>query len=169
MGYHSHCYKNFRAIQKTKKNTTQNSNKTTTRPQLNSPPPSRSGVLPSLCMFCDKRRKKINGQWTLPGKNEKHETKIAIRNKAIALKDEKFLLKVGKYKFGDDPDFVAQEGQYHHQCKRIYLHQKEENTSENQYSRRKCNLFILEFVESKVIAGQKSILASLLLEHYKNY
>ena len=35
--------------------------------------------------------------------------------------------------------------------------------------RRKCNLFILEFVGSKVIAGQKPILASFLLEHYKNY
>ena len=94
---------------------------------------------------------------------------IAIRNKAIALKNEKLLLKAGNYKFGDGPDFVAQEVQYRYQCKRIYLHQKEENTSENQSYRRKCYLFISEFVESKVIPGQKPILASLLLEHYKNY
>ena len=169
MEYHSHYYKNFTAIQKPKKNTAQNSNKATTRSQLNSPPPSRSGILPSLCIFCDKHRKKINGQWTLPGKNEKHEMEIAIQNKAIALKDEKLLLKVGNYKFGDGLDFVAQEVQYHHQFKKIYLHQKEENTSGNQSYRRKCNLFILEFVESKVRAGQKPILASFLLEHYKNY
>ena len=82
-----------------------------------------------------------------------HETEIAIQNKAMALKDEKLFLKVGNYKFGDGPDFVAQEVQYHHRCKRIYLHQKEENTSENQSYRRKGNLFILEFVESKVTAG----------------
>ena len=169
MGYHSHCYKNFTAIQKPKKNITQNSNKATTRSQLNLPPPSRSGVLPSLCIFYDECRKKINRQWILPGKNEKHETEIAIRNKAIALKDEKLLPKVGYYKFGDGPDFVAQEVLYHHQCKRIYLHQKEESTNKNRSYRRKCNLFILEFVKSKVIAWQKPILASFLLEHYKNY
>ena len=103
MGYHSHCYKNFTAIQKPKK--------------------------------------------------------ISLR---IAAK-----LKLGNYKFGDGPDFVAQEIQYHHQCKRIYLHQKEEITSENQSYRRKCILFILEFVESKVIPGEKPILASFLLERYK--
>ena len=87
----------------------------------------------------------------------------------MVLQDEKLLLKVRNYKFGDAPDFVDEEVQYHHQCKRIYLHQKEENTSKNQSYRIKYNLFILEFVESKVIAGQKPILASLLLEHYKNY
>ena len=70
MGYHSHCYKNSIAIQKLKKNTTQNGNKATNRSQLNSPPPSKSRVLPSLCIFCDKRRKRINGQWTLLGKRK---------------------------------------------------------------------------------------------------
>ena len=50
----------------------------------------------------------------------------------MVLKDEKLLLKVGNYKFGDAPDFVDEEVQYHHQCKRIYLHQKEESTSKNQ-------------------------------------
>ena len=143
MGYHSHCYKNFAAIQKSKKNTTQNSNKATTRSQLNSPPSSRSGILPSLCIFCDKHRKKINGQWRLSGKNQKHEMEIAIHNKAMTLKDEKLLLKVGNYK-DSGPDSVGQEVQYHHQCKRIFLHQKEENTSENQSYKIKCNLFLLE-------------------------
>ena len=52
----SHCYNDFIPIQKPKKNTTQNSNKATTRSQLNSPPPSRSGVLPSLCKFWKKRK-----------------------------------------------------------------------------------------------------------------
>ena len=73
------------------------------------------------------------------------------------------------YKFGDSTDFLAQEVQYHHQYKRIYLLKKEENTSENQSFRRKCNLFVFEFAELKVIAGQKPILASFLLEQYKNY
>ena len=111
-------------MQKQKKNTTQNSNKAATRSQLNSPPPSRSGSLLSLHILSDKCRKKINGQWTLPAKNEKHETEIAIRNRAIALRVAKLLLKLGNYKFGDGTDFVAQEVQYSHQCKRIYCIKK---------------------------------------------
>ena len=46
---------------------------------------------------------------------------------------------------------------------------KRKKTLEKPILQNKIQLFILEFVESKVIAGQKPILASLLLEHYKNY
>ena len=93
VGQHSHCYRDFTAIQKPQKNTHQNSNKATTRSRLNSRPPSRSGILPSLCTFCDKHRKNVNEQQTLSGKNEKHKTDIAIQNKPMTLKDEKLLLK----------------------------------------------------------------------------
>ena len=60
----------------------------------------------------------VNGHFW---ENEKNETEIAIRNKAMTLKDEKLLLKVENYKFADGPDFVAQEVQYHHHCKKMYL------------------------------------------------
>ena len=45
------------------------------------------------------------------GKNlekiEKHETKIAIRNKAKMLIDELMILKIGNYNFGEGPNFAA--------------------------------------------------------------
>ena len=63
------------------------------------------------------------------GKNlekiEKHETEIAIRNKAKMLNDESIILKIGNYNFGEGPDFVAKEVHYHHECKRNYLHKKD--------------------------------------------
>lgn len=80
-----------------------------------------------------------------------------------------FLLKVGSYKLREGPDFIAPKVQYDHQCKRMPLHQKEKSTSKSQFYRRKRNLFILGFVESKVITGQKPIPTSFLLKHYKKY
>ena len=64
------------------------------------------------------------------------------------------------------PDWklVVQEPQYHQQCKRIYQLEKEGITNEKHFNRRKCNLFIFEFVESEVIAEQKPTLASFPLE-----
>ena len=69
MRYHSHCYKNFTATQKPNKNTTQNSYKATTSSQSNPPPPWKSGVLPSLYIFCVKCRKK--NQRTMEPSTEK--------------------------------------------------------------------------------------------------
>ena len=79
------------------------------------------------------------------------------------------LLNIGNYKSGDRADLVAQEAQYHQQSQRIYQHGKEEIKSEKHSYRIKCNLFILEFIESEVIAEQKPILASFPLKHYKKH
>ena len=49
-------------------------------------------------------------------KIEKHETEIAIRNKAKMLNDELMILEIGNYNFGEGPDFVAEEVHYHHEC-----------------------------------------------------
>ena len=38
---------------------------------------------------------------------ERHETEIAIRNKAKMLIDELMILKTGNYNFGEGPNFVA--------------------------------------------------------------
>ena len=86
--------------------------------------PSATGVLHPICIFCNKGRKKIGGSWKEPGKNEKHETEIAIRNKPKMLNDESMILKVGNYNFGEGPDFVAKEVHYHRECKRNYLQKK---------------------------------------------
>ena len=60
-GYHSACYKNFIAISKPKikLKPSYRSNKISTRSE-NTPPllPCATGVLPSICIFCKKGRKK---------------------------------------------------------------------------------------------------------------
>ena len=107
----------------------------------------------------------VNGHFQ---ENEKNETEIAIRNKAMTFKDEKLLLKVENYESGDSPDFVAQKIQYHHHCKRMHLIKRKKTLAKTNLTEKKCNLSILEFLEPKVMAVQKPILASFLLEHYKS-
>ena len=53
-----------------------------------------------------------------PGKNQKHETEIAIRNKAKKLNDESMILAIGNYNFREGPDFVAKEVHYLHGCRK---------------------------------------------------
>ena len=53
-----------------------------------------------------------------PEKNQKHETEIAIRNKAKILNDESMILTIVNYNFRKGLDFVAKEVHYHHECKR---------------------------------------------------
>ena len=71
--------------------------------------------------FVIKEGKKIGGSWTEPGKNEKHDTEIAIWNRAKILNDESMILKTGNYNLRVGPDLVAKEVHYHHECKRNYL------------------------------------------------
>ena len=120
-GDNNACYKNFTAISKPKgkPKASTRSIKISTRSENTSPLlASATGVLPPLCIFCNRGRKKIGGSWKEPGKNEKHETEIAIRNKAKMFNDKSKILKVGNCNFGEGPDFVAKEVHYHHECKR---------------------------------------------------
>ena len=114
--------------------------------------------------FVIKEGKKIGGSWKEPGKNEKHETETAIRNKAKMLNDES-LLKLGNYNFGKGPDFVAKEVHYHYECKRNYLHKKDKS-SNIKYSALER---LLSFVRNKIIAENKLELTSFLLDLYKEY
>ena len=126
-GHHSACYKTFTVISKPKikPKTSTRSSKIWTRSENTSPLlPSATGVLPPICIFYNKGRKKIGGSWKEPGKNEKHETEIAIRNKAKVLNDESMILKIENYNFEEGPTFVTKEIHYHLECKRNYLHKK---------------------------------------------
>ena len=118
-GHHSTCYKNFIAISKPKikPKTSNRFTKISTRSETASPLlPCATGVLPSICIFCNKGRKKIEVHEKNLEKIEKHETEIAIRNKAKMLIDELIILKIGNYNFGEGPNFVAKGGNYHHEC-----------------------------------------------------
>ena len=109
-GHHSTCYKNFIAISKPKikPKTSNRFTKISTRSETASPLlPCATGVLPSICIFCNKGRKKNEVHGKNLEKIEKHETKIAIRNKAKMLIDELMILKIGNYNFGEGPNFVA--------------------------------------------------------------
>ena len=48
---------------------------------------------------------------------------MTIRETAAALNDSEMLVKIGNYKFGDGPDFVALEIKYHHSCRKSYINQ----------------------------------------------
>lgn len=62
------------------------------------------------CIYFESNaEKKINGQWNLPGKNKRQETEFAIQNGTMGMKGEKLLFKVGNYKSGDGPHFLAEE------------------------------------------------------------
>ena len=104
-------------------------------------------------IFWIKGRKKIRGSWKEPGKNEKHDTEIAIWNKAKILNDESIILKIENYSFGKELDFVAKEVHYHHECKRNYLHEEEKssNIKDSVLER------LLGYVRNKRIVEQKSI------------
>ena len=129
--YHSACYKNLTAISKPKIKPTTSTRSTTvsTRSEITSPLlPSAIGVLPPICIFCNEG-KKLEVLWKEPGKNEKYETEIAIRNRAKMLNDESMILKIGNYNFGEKPNFVAKEVYYNHECKRNYLHKKDKSSN----------------------------------------
>ena len=79
---------------------------------------------PLYVYFVIKEGKKIEVHGKNLEKIEKHETEIAIRNKAKMLNDESIILKIGNYNFREGPDFVAKEVHYHHECKRNCLHKK---------------------------------------------
>ena len=64
-----------------------------------------------------------------PEKNQKHETEIAIRNKAKILNDESMILTIVSYNFRKGLDFVAKEVHYHHECKRKKKDKKDKSNN----------------------------------------
>ena len=64
-----------------------------------------------------------------PEKNQKHETEIAIRNKAKILNDESMILTIVNYNFRKGLDFVAKEVHYHHECKRKKKDKKDKSNN----------------------------------------
>ena len=122
--------------------------------------PSSTGVLPAKCIFCDKGRRKIKGKLLYPGKCEKYETAINIRDPATILDDENIQLKVGNYEFG----------------KREYLN-KSQNRKKEITKRNSSNIEnkaksvaineMVRYVNTSIIAGNKPEFLSNILERYK--
>ena len=79
---------------------------------------STSGVLVLKCVFCDCVKHKNEFVMDLLDPN----TELKIRETALALVDQKLLLKIGSYTSENGPDFTALEVKYHKTCQRNYLH-----------------------------------------------
>ena len=132
----------------------------TTRSTITSSNKPSTGVLPAKCIFCDKGRRKIKGKLVYPGKCEKYETAINIRDPATILDDENIQLKVGNYEFG----------------KREYLN-KSRNRKKEITKRNSSNIEnkvksvaineIVRYINTSIIAGNKPEFLSNILERYK--
>ena len=134
-GYHIQCYRKFVALpQKHRdklKDVTQNSqveneeeskkiSTLTTRSKVMSPKPSSStGVFPSICLFCNKSRKKVHG---VEQKLVQVETKIVeenIRKYAALKKDDNLIARITSI------DFLTKEIKYHNCCRLKYQKEAE--------------------------------------------
>ena len=60
--------------------------------------PSTGDVIPDLCIFCDTDKKKMKGYWVLPGRYEKYDAEMTIRDAAI-LVDNNIKLRLGNHYF----------------------------------------------------------------------
>ena len=78
--------------------------------------PSSSGILPPLCLFCNKSRKRLkNGAVEFLRSCETLEASANIQEAASKLNDQEMLSTV------TGADLVAKEAKYHHSCKSAYL------------------------------------------------
>ena len=121
VGYHVQCYKNFTAVTGDVAGEKETSDDRRV-PQLRSSTPvqdqqpSSSGILPPLCLFCNKSRKRLkNGAVEFLGSCETLEASANIQEAASKLNDQEMLSKV------TGADLVAKEAKYHHSCKSVYL------------------------------------------------
>ena len=99
-GYHAECYKKFTAITLSKAQISKDQqikrSKFLRSCNLNvSRNEQNRRVLPALCIFCGKGRKKYKQKWVELSSSEKFESEISIRAAAKCLKDEELLLKIG--------------------------------------------------------------------------
>ena len=101
-GYHTKCYKNFTAAsvsQSTKPSTSTES--TRSKVPLNRATQknesSKSNILPNLCIFCAKGRKRHKGNIIDIAKCETFDAEVTVRNATKYRKDETLLANTGSY------------------------------------------------------------------------
>ena len=92
-----------------------------TRSHVPSSSKSPGSILPELCIFCVKKRKKLKNGWESLGSMESKDAEVSLRDAAEIMNDEALLLKLGRYKFGKGQNLVAKEALTHHSCRRDYL------------------------------------------------
>ena len=170
-GYHSACYKNFTAVSKKgQKTPTQSSSSVTKRSDVSSPKnPRCSNVLPEVCIFCDKKRKKVKGKWENLTKCAAFQSESKIRIAAVQLEDEALLLKIGNALNSEGSDFISKEVHYHHECKINYLKKVKVNKNDTKEMEPKKKAFkaIVKYINEEVLNKNDVEYLSTLFDLYK--
>ena len=169
-GYHSNCYSKFTSIPNKEQNEKTSPSSKSTRSLIPSPP-SKSNVLPAVCIFCDQKRKKYNGKWVELVSAMTVEVEKTIRAAAKEQNDQKLLLKIGNYEYGEGKDFTAMEVKYHHQpCKSNYvkiLRIKKKGDATETIARKESMAEIIQYTKEHIIEGNNPMHVSEILERYK--
>ena len=85
-----------------------------TRSHVPSSSKSPGSILPELCIFCVKKRKKLKNGWESLGSMESKDAEVSLRDAAEIMNTDALLRKLGRYKFGEGQDLVAKEARAHH-------------------------------------------------------
>ena len=95
---------------------------------------------------------------------------IKIRMAARELHDEDWLLKIGRYVHGSEPDFKALEVKYRKACYRTYLDKVHVRCSnKNSQLKKKASATLLKYADKLVKKQSVPILVSSLLKTYKDF
>ena len=133
---------------------------------------SSSGVLPNVCIFCNKTRKKVQGKEQTLTMCALDSVKKNIKEAARALNDSDLLVKIG------DIGFHSKEVKYHNHCKREYLNQKRDSLNraktasassggDDANSVALMNIFM--YIESSVIDNHRPEYLVSLHRHYTRF
>ena len=127
---------------------------------------STSGVLPNVCIFCKKIRKKFRGREQSLARCEYDSVENNIKEAARELNDADMLVLIG------DIGFHSKEVKYHECCKRAYMNQKRDtlNTKTKECGKDDANNIALsniyEYIESSIIDNQRPEYLVSLHRHY---
>jgi len=113
-GYHSKCDKNFTAVPSSTLVANQHEAVRTTqlRSAATSPTQSRIGLLPAICLYCDKVCKSLSdGRKEGLGNCQTKEAEQKIRDAAQILNESHVLQKIAGI------DLIAKEAKFHHSCR----------------------------------------------------
>jgi len=146
-GYHNTCYYRFTAIaSETEVPATTSKDRKFLRSQSTQLKVSSSGVLPKVCIFCSKARKKVEGKEQPLTSCEYDSVEKNIKEAAQVLNDNDMLVKIGNV------GFHSREVKYHNVCK-LCCSEK--------------NIFM--YIESSVIDNRRPEYLVSLHRHYCQY
>ena len=170
-GYRVSCYKNFTAVSSQTPpaeaaSDVQRSNDPHLRSSQESvPSTSSAGILTPVCLFCEKKTKRVKGgSVELLGRCETIQAGLSIQNAAKTLHDSKVMPKVV------DTDLIAKEAHYHHSCRSAYLlsanRVSQKDTRETKTPSETGLLDIFAYIEQSIIIDNRPELLNSVYERY---